>query len=205
MTEASQWHALHRHLRTFRAFLLPPTNMPSHMRMPPPLMHILSAYPLTLPAWDTHEEYELTCDCLAALHAHHAPHSFTMVSLVLQLGMLHLLVPVYLDLTCFPISSIICRYTPTSPMHAMQHAPPPDCPDGQSSAGKRPCRVSISSLMLCSPLPALTIPPHWLTVHQPTTTVSHVPPPLPPATSDTGITGDVADHHDNGDACPTYD
>ena len=67
-----------------------------------------------------------------------------------------------------------------------------------------------------SPLPTLTIPPDRLTAHQPMTTISHAPPPspttplplppaAPPAMCDTGITGDVADRHDDGDAHPAYD
>ena len=50
----------------------------------PALTRLLSAYPPTLPTWDAREEYELTCDRLAALRARHAPHLFATVSLALH-------------------------------------------------------------------------------------------------------------------------
>ena len=82
--------------------------------------------------------------------------------------------------------------------------------------GARREDVRVYILILHSPLPALTIPPHQLTAHQPTTAVSHAPPPspttpppllpaAPPVTCDAGVTGDMADCHDDGDARSAYD
>ncbi|KAF8590823.1 hypothetical protein K439DRAFT_1657172 [Ramaria rubella] len=78
------------------------------------LNHLFAAYPLSLPAWDVREAYSFSPgarqDRLRELRALR-PHPLAVVSLSLQLGLPHLLIPAYLDLARFPVSDIICGYT----------------------------------------------------------------------------------------------
>jgi hypothetical protein len=76
--------------------------------------HLLVAYPLTLSGWDAREAYSFTPsarrDCLGSVRD-----QLEIVSLALRVGGPHVLVPVYLDLACFPASEIIHGYTLVPP------------------------------------------------------------------------------------------
>jgi hypothetical protein len=98
--------------------------------------HLLAAYLLTLSGWDTREAYSFTPsarrDRLGSVRD-----QLEIISLALRVGAPHGLVPLYLDLACFPAPKIICGYTLVPPVTS-------NTPD--SSSDRDTATASITSI-----------------------------------------------------------